>query len=151
MKKNACLIVAIALVGTVALTLNTLRAQEAPPPGGPPPAQMPPPGQMPPPNMRPGGPPGGLRGRPPGSSYRQAVQVLRRVKMDLERSKDDYNGHRQSAMDACDKAMQELQAVQESIEAARAAAAKAAAEQQQNAPPPPAAAPAPAPAPAPPQ
>jgi hypothetical protein len=59
--------------------------------------------------------------------------ALRRIKMQLENSKEDYDGHRQSAIDACDKAAQELEAVQKSIQAAaaaKAAAAKAAAEQQ---------------------
>ena len=138
------LIVAIALVGTATLTLNSLRAQDQPAPGGPPPA-----GQAPPPGMRPGGPPPGFRGRP-GASYRQAIGILKRAKADLERSKEDFDGHRQSAMDACDKAMQELQAVQDSIQAAAAkAAAAAAAAQQQNAQQAPATTPAPAPAPAP--
>ena len=146
MKKNILLIVATALVGTATLTLNSLRAQNEAPPAGAPPAR-----QAPPAGMRPGPP----RGRP-GNSYHQAVAMLKHVKMDLERSKDDFDGHRQSAMDACDKAVQELEAVQTSIEAARAAqaaqaaaAAKAAA-QQQNAQQAPTAAPAQAPA-APPQ
>ncbi len=136
MKKNMLLIVAIALVGTATLTLNSLRAQNATPPGAPPAGQTPPPG------MRPGPPPG-FRGRP-GNSYRQAIGILKRAKADLERSKEDFDGHRQSAMDACDKAVQELEAVQASIQAAQAAAAKAAA-QQQNAQQAPTPAPAPAP------
>jgi len=94
------------------------------------------------------GPPPAFRGRP-GSSYRQAIGILRRVKSDLERSKEDFDGHRQPAMDAVDKAMQELQAVQDSIQAAQAAAAAKAAAQQQNAQQAPAPTPAPAPAPAP--
>jgi hypothetical protein len=135
MKKNMLLIVAIALVGTVTLTLNSLRAQNGPPPGAPPPSS----GQAMPPGMH----PGPNRGRP-GSSYAIAIMQLRRVKMDLERSKEDYDGHRQTAIDACDKALQELEAVHKSIqaaEAARIAAAKAAAAAQQA----PASAPAPAP------
>jgi hypothetical protein len=54
--------------------------------------------------------------------------VLKMVKTDLERSTDDFDGHRQSAMDACEKAMKELQAVEASVRAT--AAAKAAAAQQ---------------------
>jgi hypothetical protein len=74
--------------------------------------------------------------------------MLKRVKMDLERSKEDFDGHRQSAMDACDKAVQELEAVQASIQAKQEAEAAArAAAQQTNAP----QTPAPAPATAPPQ
>lgn len=63
--------------------------------------------------------------------YHQVIFMLKRTKMDLERSKDDYDGHRQTAMEACDKAIQELEAVQASIQAAeasKAAAAKAAAD-----------------------
>jgi hypothetical protein len=47
---------------------------------------------------------------------------LRRAKMDLENSKDDFAGHRQTAIDACEKAMQELEAVQASIQATAAKA-----------------------------
>jgi len=142
MKKNILLIVAIALVGTATITMNSLRAQDQPTPGGPPPSS-----QTPPPGGRPGGPPPGFRGRP-GASYRQAIGMLKRVKMDLERSKEDFDGHRQSAMDACDKAVQELEAVQASIQAKQEAEAAArAAAQQTNAP----QTPAPAPATAPPQ
>jgi len=144
MKKNILVIVAIALIGTVTLTLNSLRAQDAatPPVVVP---QAPPPG--PPPGARPGMPPPGFRGRP-GNRYRQTVMFLKMAKTDLEHSKDDFGGHRQSAMDACDKAVQELEAVQASIQAAAAAAAKAATPPQdaQQAP-----APTPTPAPAPPQ
>jgi hypothetical protein len=69
--------------------------------------------------------------------------------MELQRSKEDFDGHRQTAMDAIDTTVQELEAVQKSIQAAqaaKAAAAAAAAAQQQNAqqPVPPAPAPAPA-------
>jgi hypothetical protein len=73
--------------------------------------------------------------------YRQAVMILKRAKADLERSTDDFDGHRQSAMEACDKAVAELEAVQTAIQAS---AAKAAAAAQAAQP-----APAPAPAPAP--
>ena len=82
-------------------------------------------------------------------NYRNAVMMLKRVKADLENSKEDYDGHRQSAIDACDKAVQELEAVQGSIQAAmaaKAAAARAAAQQVPQQTPPPAQAPAPAPA-----
>jgi hypothetical protein len=74
------------------------------------------------------------RGRP-GNSYRAGVAILTRVLADLQTSKDDFDGHRQSAIDACTKALQELQAVQkvfQAKQAAAAAAAKAAAEQQQQ-------------------
>jgi hypothetical protein len=84
-----------------------------------------------------------MRGRP-GIVYRQASSVLKRAKMELQRATDDFDGHRQSAIEACDKAIQELDAVQKSIteaQKAKAAAAAAAAAQQQNAQPAPATAP----------
>ena len=97
--------------------------------------------------------PPGFRGRT-GMNYRNAVMLLKRAKTDLENSKDDFDGHRQSALDACDKAIQELEAVQTAAAKTAAAAAKAAAAaraaDQQAAPPAQApAAPATTPAPAP--
>jgi len=128
MKKNILLIVAIALVGTVTLTVNSLRAQNDTPPPGAPPAGQPPLARQ--------GPPPGFRGRP-NMGYHQVIFMLKRTKMDLERSTDDNDGHRQTAMEACDKAIQELEAVQASIQAAeasKAAAAKAAADAAASAP-----------------
>ena len=111
----------IVLLAVLALTLNTLQAQ-------PPDAPNPPPGA--PPQAAPGTPgnPGNFHPMPPqfrgrqSPVFRQALGILRRAKMELSRSQQDYDGHRQSAMDACDKAMQELQAVVQ----AQAAAAHAA-------------------------
>ncbi|MGP8199011.1 MAG: hypothetical protein ACLQU4_05850 [Limisphaerales bacterium] len=145
MKKKILLIVAIALVGTVTLTLNNLRAQDQSAPSGPPPAgQAPPPGQGPgqgqPPNIRQGRPPR----RGPVNNYAQAIRNLKWIKADLEKSTEDFDGHRQSAMDACDKAVQELNAVLAAKEAARKAAEAKAAAEQQNAQQTPAQAPAPA-------
>jgi hypothetical protein len=140
MKKNILLLVAIALVGTGTFTWNTLRAQNDATPAPQQPT-VPPPGN---PGPRPGGITPGFRGRAGMMNYRNTVMMLKRVKADLENSKEDYDGHRQSAIDACDKAMQELEAVQKSIQAAqaaKAAAARAAAAQQT---PPPDATPAPA-------
>jgi hypothetical protein len=146
MKKNMLLIAAIALVGTGTFTVNNLLAQ---PSGNPPPAAGQP---VAPPPGNPGprqGPPPGFRSRPGMMNYRQAIVILKRAKTDLENSKEDFDGHRQSAMEACDKAAQELEAVQASIQAAaaaKAAAAKAAAAAAQPAPAPaqaPAATPAP--------
>jgi hypothetical protein len=119
MRKNILLIAAIALVGTGTLTLNSLLAQSSatPPAGGQP--VSPPPGR-----------PAGPRGRLGMYNYHGIAMTLKRVKAELEKSTDDYDGHRQSAIDACDKAAQELEAVQASVQAAaaaKAAAAKAAA------------------------
>jgi len=135
MKKNLLMIVAVALVGAATLTLNPLRAQNDAAQSLPPAVQNnPTPGPRPLPSP-------GARVRP-GSNYRQVIMILKRTKMDLQRATDDYDGHRQSALDACDKAVQELEAVQTSIQA-KAAAAAAAAQQA------PAPAPAPTPTPAP--
>jgi hypothetical protein len=41
----------------------------------------------------------------------RALNDLRMVKADLQRSQDDYGGHKDSAIAACDKAMEELDAV----------------------------------------
>ncbi len=100
-----------------------------------------------------------FRGRQ-GREYQQTIFFLRNSKSQLEHSTNDFGGHRQAAIDACDKALQELQAVQtiEQQEAnAKAAAARAEAVRaaQSNAAPSavPASLPAPGapPAPAPPQ
>jgi hypothetical protein len=136
MKKNMLRAATMTLIAALTLTVNSLRAQDTPPPGGPP-AGGPPPGQQaPPPNMRQGMRPG-MRGRP-DIIYRQASSILKRAKMDLERATEDFDGHRQSAIDACDKAIQELDAVQKAImeaqKAKAAAAAAAAAAQQTNSP-----------------
>lgn len=83
------------------------------------------------------------RGMPPfrnraAMNVRNSVMMLKRVKMDLANAKEDYDGHRQSAIEACDKAIAELEAVQTSIQAtaAKAAAAKAAENQAPTTPPP---------------
>jgi hypothetical protein len=65
--------------------------------------------------------------------YAQATFSLRRAKMELEHTTNDFNGHRQSAIDACAKAITELEAIQASEQAAAQAAAAAKAT---NAPPP---------------
>ena len=122
MKKNILLIAALVLFATGALTLNNLRAQTAPTGAGQP--VSPPPGN---PGGRPGGPPGFRRG-PGANNYHGIANALKRVKADLEKSKDDFDGHRQSAIDACEKAAQDLEAVSVAAQAsAKAAAAKAAA------------------------
>lgn len=134
MKKNILLAATLALIAALTFSVNNLRAQNSPPPGGPPP------GQQPPPNFRQGGP-AGMRGRPgPAMIYRQASMVLKRAKTELERGTNDYDGHRQSAIEACDKALQEMDAVQKVIadEAKARAAAAAAAAQQTNSTPAPA-------------
>jgi hypothetical protein len=60
------------------------------------------------------------------------VFSLRHAKLELEHTTNDFNGHRQSAIDACAKAITELEAIQ----ASEQAAAQAAAAKATNAPPP---------------
>ena len=106
MKKNIPFLAAMLVVGAITFAVSSLRAQTQPAPVTPP-AQ-----QAPPPNFHPMPP----RGRMIGL-YRQSVRMLTMAKADLQRSKDDFNGHRQSALDACTKAIQELEAVQAAISA----------------------------------
>jgi hypothetical protein len=133
MKKNSLFIAAAVLAGVLVFGQTNLPAQNQTPLGAPPGVQT--------------APPGAMRPRPRGSlSYRGVILNLKRAKDQLERDTNDYDGHRQAAIDACDKAMEELQAVQSSIDAARkaaiAAAKAAAAEQAQTNQPPPSTAPA---------
>jgi len=44
-------------------------------------------------------------------SYRQTIMALRRAKLDLQHAKDTLNGHQQTAIEACDKAIEELECV----------------------------------------
>ncbi len=51
-------------------------------------------------------PPGRMRqGRP---VFIRALNALRMAKMELQRTEGDLGGHKQSAIEACDKALQEL-------------------------------------------
>jgi hypothetical protein len=100
MKSKTLFMAGIALV--LALCLNNSQAQttNAPAPGPAGLAPAPPPGQRPPP-----------RARQPRIFITRALNDLRMVKADLERSQDDFGGHKDSAIEACQKAMDELQAV----------------------------------------
>ena len=42
---------------------------------------------------------------PGPQSYRQTIMALRRAKLELQHAKDTLNGHQQTAIDACDKAI----------------------------------------------
>lgn len=108
MKKNLLYAAAIVVVGAGIFALNDLRAQNQPvAPAAPAPARQP------------GGPPGSrpfpTRGGRMVGMYHQTIRMLTMIKGDLDRSKEDYNGHRQSALDACNKAIEELQAVQNAM------------------------------------
>jgi hypothetical protein len=47
--------------------------------------------------------------------YQRTIGMLRQTKAQLERSETDLGGHKQSAMDACDKAIEELTAALKAI------------------------------------
>jgi hypothetical protein len=49
---------------------------------------------------------------PPGLAYRSAIASLRRVQAELQRGTNDFEGHRQPAIDACTAALKELEAIQ---------------------------------------
>ena len=106
MKKNTLLAAGAALV--LAVCANTTFAQDAPAPNPvPSPAPAPAPAPMPP-GRRPMGP---MTGRPLRMSVPMAVRSLQDVKRGLQAAQDDVGGHKQSAIDACDKALEELQEV----------------------------------------
>jgi hypothetical protein len=55
------------------------------------------------------------RFRQPHQAYNRALGDLRMVKMELEHADGDLGGHKASAIEACDKAIQELTAVEKSL------------------------------------
>jgi hypothetical protein len=137
MKKNMLVAAGIALV--LAFSLNTSRAQNDAPPPGPAPAtnqplapanafqnglnhfaadnpNQPPPGAFPAgsnqPQMQRLPPP---RFRQPRTIYARTLSDLRAVKIELQHSPDDLGGHKDSAIEACDKAILELTAVMKAL------------------------------------
>ena len=52
-----------------------------------------------------------MRGRQPRTFVQRALLDLKQVKMTLQGSQEDYGGHKDSAIAACDKALEELDAV----------------------------------------
>jgi len=103
--KNRIILLAAGAALVLAFWPGALRAQntENPPPTGQPPTNAPPArrSMMPP---RPGH-------QPPQMVYRRTMIELQMAKRELEHSEDDLGGHKQTALEACDKAMQELEAV----------------------------------------
>jgi hypothetical protein len=56
------------------------------------------------------------RGRQPRAfAFQRALTDLKQVKMELQRSQDDYGGHKDTAIAACDKALEELDAVMKAM------------------------------------
>jgi len=129
----------------LALFVNNSQAQTAAAPAPPATAPAPPPGLQPRPFSR---------ARQPEPVLSRAISDLRMAKMQLQRSTNDFDGHKASAIQACDKAMEELQAIVKASVAAQQRLQPPPAGQapgQPSAPPQPAVAPAPPPpAPAPP-
>src|SRR5580700_9993119 len=119
MKKRLALILSgVAAAGVLSLALPSGIAQQSNPPTGIPPAPgtpgLPPsvsapqpiPGRPAPP--QPGGLPPGFgqrRGMPANMMIRNAISALERAKRDLTNAPTDYEGHRQPALEACDKAI----------------------------------------------
>jgi hypothetical protein len=121
MKRNIFVVTGIALA--LASSLNTSWAQDAAPAANQPapPASgnqsipvhfaSDPAGQPPSPapigtNQTPRLPPARMRqGRP---VFTRALSDLRMAKLELQRTEGDLGGHKQSALEACDKALQEL-------------------------------------------
>jgi len=66
------------------------------------------------------------RFRQPQPVFARAISDLRAAKIQLQRGTNDFEGHKDSAIQACDKAMEELQAVMKIVLA----------EQQKEMPPP---------------
>ena len=107
MKRQTLIVAGIALV--LAFCLNNTQAQttnNAPAPGPAGLVPAPPPGQRPPP-----------RPRPPHLFITRALSDLRMVKAELQRSQDDFGGHKNYALEACDKAALELEAVMKTLPA----------------------------------
>lgn len=85
--------------------LNRIRANDANPPPGALPGAGPQQFQrMPPPRFR-----------QPHLAYNRALGDLRMVKLELEHAQGDLGGHKDSAIEACNKAIQELTAVMKSL------------------------------------
>jgi len=101
----------------LALCLNDIRGQDQAPvpapaqPTAPAPNQPFPPGPGPRPMPRP------MPARPgqPRMYVQRALAELRRVKTSLQGSQEDYGGHKDSAIAACDKALEELDAVMKAM------------------------------------
>ena len=55
------------------------------------------------------------RARQPRMFVQRALGDLKQVKMALQGSQEDYGGHKESAIAACDKALEELDAVMKAM------------------------------------
>jgi hypothetical protein len=109
MKRNFLVVVVIALGTLLGLELSDSNAQttNAPSPSLAPAPAQPAPGTPPPPRM----PPFPRRPQGPAMVFQRTIFSLRQARVQLEKADSDFGGHKQSAIDACDKAMEELAAV----------------------------------------
>src|ERR1700733_16139740 len=111
MKRNMIMAAGTALV--LALSLNNSQAQNDAPAPAPVPAApsvqpvAPVPGQPPSLGPRPMPP----RMRQPRMAVQMALRDLRQVKMVLQGSQEDFGGHKDTAIEACDKATAELEEI----------------------------------------
>jgi len=101
MKKNMLIAAGIAMVLAIGLDNPQAQTNAAPAPPVAGPATAPGPGMRQPGRPR----------QPQPPVYARAINDLRMAKMQLQRSPGDFEGHKDSAIQACDKAMEELQAV----------------------------------------
>jgi hypothetical protein len=101
MKRKNLIAAGIVLVLALCLGQSQAQTTNVPAPGPVPVNPVPPPGPRPP----------QFRPRQPHPFIMRAMNDLRMVKADLQRSQDDFGGHKNSAIEACEKAMQELDAV----------------------------------------
>jgi hypothetical protein len=92
------LVLAFCLSNSQAQTTNVSQPAPAPVGPAPPPVQ-----KFPPP-----------RPNQPRPIFLRTMNDLRMVRAQLQRSPDDYGGHKDSAIEACDKALQELEAIMKS-------------------------------------
>jgi hypothetical protein len=123
MKRNTLIAAGTALVLTVCANVNLIQAQDQPVPT-PNPAPTPGAGPMPIP-ANPGAPPanptapnpamrrpvGPMGQRPLRFTIPASLRNLQDIKKGLTAYQDDLGGHKQTAIDACDKAIAELEAV----------------------------------------
>jgi hypothetical protein len=127
MKRKMMTLAGLACAGALALSWDNLHAQSdstvpatpAPAAQATSPTQNSPatpgvPGQSNPPGApRQIGPPPRPGGRP-GLIYQRTLYSLQQTKVELQQATNDFDGHRTLALDACDKAITELQAVMKS-------------------------------------
>jgi hypothetical protein len=114
MKRN--MLAAVGITWVLAFSLSSSQAQNDAPPPGPAPAPNQPsgifPGRTDPPQLHRLPPPRFGRQR---LAFSRTLSDLRMAKMELQHSSGDLGGHKDSAMQACDKAIEELTAAMKAL------------------------------------